>query len=378
MKLATNIQMKKVGGLGRVFALFASYVRRSGTPIEILPLAIGSVAGGSMVVSWEPYEAEGTVGWSARMSSDFYKNAVAQSRTVEDLRRLMSPLVDAYKEKLAEARPDAVLINGTYFRPWCLLMAARELGIPRVLQYHGSAEQESVGSEPHARDIARAIERDFADDGPCIFPSELARSQAGRSFSLEGRDVHVIPNGVPEAFFSQRGTGDGRTLGFVLRWEPVKNTAFLEELFDRNEDIPDPYNLRLVTDLSPQQEASLAHPHLSFVPPMGSEGLAAFYASCDALVCPSLFESFGNVPAEAVAAGTPALVSATTGVAEVFRRAGLERLIVSFESADAVLSQLAEIIRQGVSPEERSHLHEIVSEDSINKSLCEVVLGAIA
>ncbi|HVZ75827.1 MAG TPA: glycosyltransferase family 4 protein [Candidatus Paceibacterota bacterium] len=376
MKIVTNVQMKKVGGLGRVFSQFASYVRRSGTPIEIIPLAIGSVADGPLSVSWEPYEVEGTVGWSARMSPNFYKRALAQSRTLEDMRRAMAPLTEAYIRKLEEIQPDVVLINGTYFRPWCLLMAARALGIPAILHYHGSAEQESVGANASARQLARAIESDFADDGPCIFPSELARVQAARSFPISSRQTHIIPNSVPDIFFNQASTREPQALGFVLRWEPVKNTEFLEALFERNEALDEPYRLRLISDLLPAQEAAIAKPHLSFLPPRDTADLAAFYASCGAVMCPSLFETFGNVAAEAVAAGTPALTGRNTGVAEVFQRVGLERLIADFTSPDDVFALVKAIIARGISDDERQRLREALSEDVIYKRLCEVVLRA--
>jgi len=71
--------------------------------------------------------------------------------------------------------------------------------------------------------------------------------------------------------------------------------------------------------------------------------LAEFYCSCSLIITPSHFETFGNVPLEAIATGTPALINKEVGVREVFNKIGLKDFILDFEDVDSVVKKIKEI-----------------------------------
>jgi glycosyltransferase involved in cell wall biosynthesis len=254
------------------------------------------------------------------------------------------------------------------------LQAARELGIPVVLHYHGSVVREMAGTNGRLA-LAAAMEQDFEGASRVIFPSRLALREARSSFlTARGEEAAVvIPNSVSGAFFGAEGAHDPSQLGFVARWEPVKNTDFILAFAGMNERASRPYVIRAVTDLSEEDSSAFAAPHLRFLKPLGTEELASFYAAVGAVLCPSRFETFGYVPAEAVAAGTPALVSRTIGASEVFEAAGLSRLVVEFASPESIAQLLPGIIASGVSDAERQALRERIGPGIAEAALCKVL-----
>ncbi len=72
-----------------------------------------------------------------------------------------------------------------------------------------------------------------------------------------------------------------------------------------------------------------------FAGPIAHDQTQAYFAAADALVIPSVVEAFNRVLVEAAAAGTPAVVTATTGVADYAGRAG-SALVVAPESAEEI------------------------------------------
>jgi glycosyltransferase involved in cell wall biosynthesis len=376
LTVAANVQRKGVAGIGRAMSSFAEYLHASNEPIQLIELAVASAADGAAdpMFRWQRYANGGGSGWELRTPKRLWVDAAADAKDLAQLRERLAPLTAAYRERLETDRPDIVLVSGTYYRPWCLLQAARGLGIPVVLHYHGSVVQEMVGTSGRL-ELAMAMERDFGSTSRTIFPSRLALQQARSSFlTARGEETAVvIPNSVSSIFFDATGAHDPSQLGFVARWEPVKNTDFILAFADFNERSSRPYGMTAVTDLAPEDAAEFALPHLHFREPLGTDALAAFYASIGAMLCPSRFETFGYVPAEAVAAGTPALVAKTIGASEVFESAGLGRLVVEFASPEAVAQLLPGIIAAGISDAERQALRALVGPGVAEAALCAVL-----
>lgn len=380
MKIATNVQPKKLGGMARVFSSLSAFVERSGVLMELVPLAVTSRPDAPAgVTPWEDYVDGRLRGYAARTNTALYPAALAASTTLEELAAALSPLTRAYEDALRRIGPDLVLVNGTYYRPWCLRIAARSLGLPVVVQYHGSAVRESEGMvDPRALPLVSAIERDVLSGAlRVLFPSTLAQAQAPRVTGMDSVQSVIIPNAVPDIFFAAQGAHDARSLGFILRWEQVKNTRFVEAFISRNETLPEPYTLSLISDIHDDPVRRPVSPHLTVRPAYDTLALATFYASQAAVICPSVFETFGNVAAEAVASGTPAIVSRAMGVSEVFASVGMERLIVDFSEPDALFAQLPAIIRQGIAADERARLKMTLAEETVMARVTDVLLNAM-
>ena len=79
------------------------------------------------------------------------------------------------------------------------------------------------------------------------------------------------------------------------------------------------------------------------IPPTEAERPLTLYREADVFVLPSRHESFGNVAAEAAAAGTAVVVTDRCGIAEVMRDRGA--LVVPYD-AGAIRDAVARVLQE--------------------------------
>jgi len=89
-------------------------------------------------------------------------------------------------------------------------------------------------------------------------------------------------------------------------------------------------------------ELGVAHA-VHFAGPIAHEQTQRYYAAADLLVIPSVVEAFNRVLVEAAAVGTPAVVTATTGVADYAGRADCA-LVVAPTSAEAIAGAVTQLL----------------------------------
>lgn len=89
-------------------------------------------------------------------------------------------------------------------------------------------------------------------------------------------------------------------------------------------------------------ELGVAHA-VHFAGPAPHEQTQRYFAAADLLVIPSVVEAFNRVLVEAAAVGTPAVVTATTGVADYAGRAECA-LVVAPRSADEIAGGVARVL----------------------------------
>ena len=132
-----------------------------------------------------------------------------------------------------------------------------------------------------------------------------------------GRLTYLMPRGVDSRLFSpaRRDCHDGVfRLGFVGRLRPEKNVRFLAEL-EQALISAGRTNYRFLI-VGEGSERSWLERHLrnaDFTGLLEGEALARAYANMDLFAFPSRTETFGNVVSEALASGTPAVVTCYGG-----------------------------------------------------------------
>jgi glycosyltransferase involved in cell wall biosynthesis len=133
----------------------------------------------------------------------------------------------------------------------------------------------------------------------------------------------------------------------VGQFSPYKNHETVVRAFARAfRDQPD-VHLALVQRLGPGQKvlaplaASLGvGDRVSFLHGLSLDQLVALYNGAIALCHPSLYEGFGNCPAEAMACGCPVVTSNRSSMPEV---SGVAALLVDPESIEDVAGALARV-----------------------------------
>jgi glycosyltransferase involved in cell wall biosynthesis len=293
-------------------------------------------------------------------------NIYRKARSVDELRDAFAPLISEMSGIARDA--DVVLLGGTYFVPWCLLQAARALRKPVVLCYAGILSMEISHLPQDMQETLRLMEKDFYDPGIFyIFPSELTRKTVQGIFGQELRKCEVVYNGVPMEFLQEGDLKKEVAIAFVGRNTSVKNPEFLLPLSEELRKIDSAHQVHMVTSFDPNNSLlqRLRRAGVVVREPMDTPALADFYRSTRVVISPSRFETYGNVPLEAVSSGTPALISPTMGVGEVFSMLGISGYISSFEDPREVAHRLDSIIRgnESVSPEVRERIRKNLTWD---------------
>jgi glycosyltransferase involved in cell wall biosynthesis len=132
-----------------------------------------------------------------------------------------------------------------------------------------------------------------------------------------GKPVFPMQRGVDAHLFSpvKRDVSDRIfRLGYVGRLRPEKNVRFLAEIEDslRRDGISN-YRFVIVGDGSERAWLKRRLRQAEFTGELFGEALARAYANMDLFVFPSETDTYGNVVMEAMASGTPAVVTSKGG-----------------------------------------------------------------
>ena len=155
--------------------------------------------------------------------------------------------------------------------------------------------------------------------------SELARGtylEAG----VPPEKVHALPLGADLELFAPDGTAKTGPLVFLFSGAMIHRKGFdlLLEAFDRARDAHPEIRLRLAGprgDAAPLLDRR-GTDGIDVLGPLPQPALAAELRRADALVLPSRNDSYGMVVAEALASGTPALVSEMVGAKDLVTEGG--------------------------------------------------------
>lgn len=191
---------------------------------------------------------------------------------------------------------------------------------------------------------------------PVISPSKDYSRILKKDIRVPEKAIHVLPRGIPLDLFnpSHRGRGAWEKFGgtnkvrflFVGRISKEKDLPFLEEIW---------HELRKQTDSAEMMfvgggwylETLKFHfadcPEVHFSGEQGGDILAGLYADADFFIFPSGTDTFGNVVVEALASGTPAIVTDKGGPQDIIKEQGCG-FVLPFEEKDIWVKQLKECI----------------------------------
>lgn len=301
-----------------------------------------------------------------------------RSKTLGDVVRAYQPAIAIIRGILKETKPDCVLLSGTYFIPWLIALAARAEGIPVVLWYAGVLARETEHYPPRSRKIFKAMERSIvAQAKRVIFPSDICRKEVEEKVVCKRlRNSYVIPNPITPIFTEQSAAEQSleRRIAAVGRYSPVKN---FDEYFNLHRLLMKEKWHHSASFVTSTAKVSHIPKTIRMTPPMSQEGLKRFYLTQGLIICPSLFETFGNVPMEAACLGIPVLVSKNMGCADILRQAGLSSMIVDFDDTPEVLRKIKELCGQYILPRQLNALRKLLDHRLIGNEIEGVIKSAV-
>ncbi len=172
-----------------------------------------------------------------------------------------------------------------------------------------------------------------------------------------GSDYPVIPHGVDLSLFHPEGARLPRDeevfaiacVGRRHRWKGLEDLVQALNLLQKEGRYP--FHLWVITQ--DKLDLSAAQFPVRFVRPNNDAEVAGAYRSADLLVHPSWFEGFGLPPLEAMACGTPTVITDSGGVLE-FARHGHNCLLVPPRKPADLARAIAALL-------ENADLHERLS-----------------
>ena len=194
--------------------------------------------------------------------------------------------------------------------------------------------------------------------------SEASKQDILRFFRIPDDKVTVIYNAIAKHFFEapppeeiarvrERYQLDGRFVMYAGNVKPHKNLDRLIEAFGLLRQDTDHKDLRLLISGSEiSRYATLRrsvhrynlHQHVRFLGYQSEKTLAALYRLADVFVFPSLYEGFGLPPLEAMASGTPVVVSNVSSLPEIVGDAGV---LVNPYDAESIADGMRQVLDDG-------------------------------
>lgn len=247
--------------------------------------------------------------------------------------------------RLGRSGANAVAVIACEISALAIFRRAKELGMATLLDapsIHHAAQDRLHGTtdspELHRRIVAvKDAEIALADH--ILTVSELAR-RTYLDAGVPPEKVHAVTLGADLELFSPDGVQKSGPLTFLFAGATIRRKGFdlLAEAFERvREEVP---GVRLRIAGSRGDLGHLIHPDMDFLGPVPQPELAAELRRADVLVLPSRNDSYAMVVAEALASGTPALVSEMVGAKDLVTE-GKTGWIVPVEDAAALAERMA-------------------------------------
>ena len=212
-------------------------------------------------------------------------------------------------------------------------------GVPHVSTFHTLAKTK-LRSRPGEREteLRVSVEQEVAESADAaVVSTQQERDDLVRLYGARPETIEVIPAGVdaemfrPDSRFAARAALDldgKRVILYVGRMEHLKGLDLLLGAFARLEETADARLLMVGGKLDQDEELdrlkSIAvrlgiGDRVTFTGAVPQTELPTYYRAADVFVLPSYYESFGLAALEAMACGTPVVVSRVGGLKSFVR-----------------------------------------------------------
>jgi glycosyltransferase involved in cell wall biosynthesis len=373
MKVLTNLKFCQTGGITQVVLSFMDFIEKSrGNDLHITAVNINN----QKKKTYKKNTTKKTSTISIGVEVPNIGEVVNKAKNLSEVKEKFEEVILAYQKAIKEEKPDLVLVNGTYFMPWCLLLASERENIPVVLHYHGVLAKEVLNWKEKSRKIFLKMERCFDRKNIFyIFPSKITKNVVEKEvFKHKIKKSAVIPNPVSVHFFDEQDKTEKINIGIVSRWTGVKNVSFCEELANYNSKSGSKFIVNVITDLDKNHKTyKRLSKIVKFHKPKSNKKLASFYKNMGVVISPSHFETYGNVAKESIASGTPAMVNNNMGVSETFCNLGLHDWIINFDSVKAVYDKIDGVMGEKVHKNVRSKMKELYTPHIIFSQIASIL-----
>lgn len=320
MRVVTNLSLSSFGGIERILAdiignssdkLKPIFVTRSeGKKTQIFSYDSTRESASLPVIDKGEIP---TFAISKHFKEDWVSNYIKGDSTNFNF---IEPYVEQLEMYLRRANPDVALVNSTNDLAYLLSEACKRVGVPYVAAVHGLHSIE-VDIDKRLSELSVIGGSDSVS-----YVSEHARKVAESTMGIIHPNSRVIYNSLDPRFISLGDESNLDGVCWIGRNHRIKNLDLLLDIARSNPQV----QFRAIINPPIVGNKPI---NVSIHPPIQNlQELSSFYRRHNFLVSTSLFETFGNVPLEAISCGTPALVPRTMGISDLFRLMGLSDLVI--------------------------------------------------
>ncbi|MGB5926859.1 MAG: glycosyltransferase family 4 protein [Cyclobacteriaceae bacterium] len=224
-------------------------------------------------------------------------------------------------------------------------------GVPVIVRMHGAnTAHRYLENKRYGRILSYVEKRNLKLAHRLVAVSQHMGEATMKAFGLK-KPFEVIHNPVDTTRFSTKGTRDVNKLVYVGRIHEIKGLYELfpalhkvmstdEELYAELYGGGGEETVRKMKDAVPED----IRDRVTFMGHVSHDRLPQVYSSAGLMLCPSRAEAFGLTAAEAMACGTPVLITRETSGPEIIEE-GLNGKLTSILDKNALANDLETTIR---------------------------------
>lgn len=254
MKILTNIRFVQTAGIAQILASLLDFVKNDDRN-EVEIVGINVINKGKEGKEGYRINRKGkTTIITIEIKIPNIGDVLGRAKNLQDIEKRYASVINAYRKTIKEENPDLILINGTYYMPWCLFIAAKNKSIPLVLHYHGVLTKETEGWRSKQKRLFKKMEKSFDKrDLFYIFPSNITKKIVEKEvYGHKIKKYTILPNPVVSLCFfdAKKNKINKKNIGVVSRYAKIKNLNFCERLSSYNKNQGNKFIINLITDLS--------------------------------------------------------------------------------------------------------------------------------
>ena len=375
MKIALNITREPLAGITSTNLSLIEHLHS--VDVEFIGIELNAFRNFESPVAYRHLQPEWFTHHIVSICDFPLNKIVKKSKSLKDVERHFRPIISTVREILRREKPDVMLISGTYYIPWIFSIAAQRENIPIVLWYAGVLSREVSGNTSNFQKIFRAMEKSIVRRADkIIFPSKLCQNIVLKEV-LDSRTVRkgtVIPNPISPIFTrpSKIEQSVEKRIAFVGRYNRIKNLEGFCSLHKKLLKLGWKHEATIVSNISDKDMKKIPKT-INVTPSVPIEEIQTFYVTQGLIISPSHFETFGNVPIEAVCLGIPALVNQTMGCSEVLLESGLEGMVVDFNDIETVLQRVQRLCGQHILPRQINNVRKRVDTEYVAYEIASIL-----
>lgn len=271
--------------------------------------------------------------------------------------------VDKYLQLASEIRPDVCHLHGASIFNEILFRRLTEIGLPTVITVHGILDVEQKNALDKKFTLKRLVQwryqrfferRLLEECGETIVDTGYVKEMLTSLKLKRVPEMHIIPQGINEDFFSIRHNGNGKRRiilsvgGFGQRKGHLYTMMAFDKVAKEFDDV-DLVFAGCVTDtaymnkmLALKNELTSGN-KITIMPDVERSVLFDLYAKASIFALHSEEESQGIVFAEAMAAGLPVVATNVGGIPYVVNE-GKNGLLSAFADVDAFATNMKRLL----------------------------------